>query len=182
MNNCALHYCIPLVHNSWHHLFFFLLIFLPAQPGKDLRTGHKEKNMATVSRQSAFWAVVALGLNTFTQPGGKVLGFPAEYSRALRLSPVVCIIDTLGVLFSVAFFCYKTRSFKDGFSLAARYRCFVEDDPAEPKVERTWWFRFSVFALGALPQAMKILDMGGIPLTKNMGHGLSGVFPGSRGS
>ena len=125
--------------------------------------------MATVSRQSAFWAIVALGLNTFTQPGGKVLGFPAEYSRALRLSPIVCIVDTLVVLFSLAFFCVKTRSFKDGLKLAARYRCFVEDDPAEPKLERTWWFRFSVFALGALPQAMKILGMGGIPLTKTWG-------------
>ena len=125
--------------------------------------------MATVSRQSAFWAVVALGLNTFTQDGGKVLGFPAEYSRALRLSPIVCIVDTLGVLFSLAFFCVKTRSFKDGLKLAACYRCFVEDDPAEPKLERTWWFRFSVFALGALPQAMKILGMGGIPLTKTWG-------------
>ena len=125
--------------------------------------------MATVSRQSAFWAVVALGLNTFTQDGGKVLGFPAEYSRALRLSPIVCIVDTLGVLFSLTFFCVKTRSFKDGLKLAARYRCFVEDDPAEPKLERTWWFRFSVFALGALPQAMKILGMGGIPLTKTWG-------------
>ena len=125
--------------------------------------------MATVSRQSAFWAVVALGLNTFVQPGGKGLGFPAEYSRALRLSPIVCIVDTLGVLFSMAFFCYKTRSFKDGFTLAARRRLLTEDDPAEPMLERTWWFRFSVFAFGALPQAVKVLAMGGIPLTKVWG-------------
>ena len=125
--------------------------------------------MATVSRQSAFWAVVALGLNTFTQDGGKVLGLPAEWSRALRLSPVVCIVDTLGVLFSIAFFYYKTRSVKDGFALAARYRCLTEDDPAKPRLERTWWFRFSVFAMGALPQAVKLLGMGGIPLTKIWG-------------
>ena len=145
-----------------------MLIFLPSQPGKDL-TRHKEKNMATVSRQSAFWAVVALGLNTFVQPGGKVLGFPAEYSRALRLSPILCIVDTLGVLFSVAFFCYKTRSFKKGLALAARYRCLTEDAPAEPRLERTWWFRFSVFALGALPQTVKVLAMSEIPLTKLWG-------------
>lgn len=125
--------------------------------------------MATVSRQSAFWAVVALGLNTFVQPGGKVLGLPAQYSRALRLSPIVCITDTLHVLFSVAFFCFRTRSFKDGFTLAARYRRLTEEDPAEPKLERTWWFRFSVFAFGALPQAVKLLAMGGIPLTKIWG-------------
>ena len=125
--------------------------------------------MTTVSRQSAFWAVVALGLNTFAQDGGKVLGFPAEWSRALRLSPIVCIVDTLGVLFSIAFFSYQTRSLKDGFTLAARYRCLTEDDPTEPKVERTWWFRFSVFALGAMPQAVKILGMGGIPLMKTWG-------------
>ncbi len=125
--------------------------------------------MATVSRQSTFWAVFALGLNTFTQDGGKVLGFPAEYSRALRLSPIVCIVDTLGVLSSVAFFCYRSRSFKDGFTLAARHRCLTEDDPAEPRLERTWWFRFSVFAFGALPQAVKVLAMGGIPLTEVWG-------------
>ena len=125
--------------------------------------------MATVSRQSAFWAIVALGLNTFTQPGGKVLGFPAQYSRALRLSPIVCIVDTLVVLFSVAFFAYQTRSFKDGIRLAARYRCLTEDDTAEPKLERTWWFRFSVFALGALPQAVKVLGMGGVTVTKVWG-------------
>ena len=125
--------------------------------------------MATVSRQSAFWAVVALGLNTFVQPGAKVLDFPAEYSRALRLSPIVCIIDTLGVLYSVAFFSCRTRSFNDGLTLAARYRCLTEDDPAEPKLERTWWFRFSIYAFGALPQAVKLLAMGGVPLTKIWG-------------
>ena len=125
--------------------------------------------MATVSRQSAFWGVVALGLNTLTQDGGKVLGFPAEYSRALRLSPIVCIVDTLGVLFSVAFFCDNTRSFKDGLRLAARYRGLTEEDRAEPKLERTWWFRFSVFAFGAMPQAVKMLSMDGIPLTKIWG-------------
>ena len=125
--------------------------------------------MATVSSQSAFWAVVALGLNTFTQPGGKVLGFPAEYSRTLRLSPIMCVIDTVEVLFSVAFFSYHTRSFKDGLTLAARYRRLTKDEPAEPKLERTWWFRFSVFALGALPQAVKVLGMDGITLTKVWG-------------
>ena len=156
------------MHNSWHH-FSFSCLSLSSQPRKDLTTGRKEENMATVSRQSAFWAVVALGLNTFTQDGGKVLGFPAAYSRALRLSPIVCIVDTLGVLLSVAFFCYKTRSIKHGLTLAARYQGLTEDDPAEPKLERTWWFRFSVFALGALPQAVKILGMGGILVTKIWG-------------
>ena len=125
--------------------------------------------MATVSRQSAFWAVVALGLNTFTQDGGKVLGFPAEYSQALRLSPIVCIVDTLAVLFSVAFFWWKTSSFEDGVALAARYRCLTEEERAERSLERTWWFRLSVFALGALPQAVKVLGMGGIPLMKTWG-------------
>lgn len=146
-----------------------MLIFLSPQPEQDLTTGHKEKNMATVSRQSAFWAVVALGLNTFTQDGGKVLGFPAEYSRALRLSPTVCIVDTVGVAFSIAFFSYQTGSVKDGFGLAARYRCLTEDEPAEPKLERTWWFRLSVFALGAMPQAVKLLGMSRVPLTKTWG-------------
>ena len=83
--------------------------------------------------------------------------------------PIVCIADALGVLFSVAFFYYKTRSFKDSLTLAVRYRCLTEDDPAEPRLERTWWFRFSVFALGALPQAVKVLAMGGIALTKTWG-------------
>ena len=125
--------------------------------------------MATVSRQSAFWAIVGLGLNTFAQDGGKVLGFPAEWSRALRLSPIVCIIDTLSVLFSIAFFSYQSRSLKDGITLAARYRCLTEDDSAEPKLERTWWFRFTLFGLGALPQAVKLLASGGTPLTKTWG-------------
>ena len=167
--NCALHYCISPVHKSWHHLAFSCLSFLSSQPRKELTTGRKQKNMATVSRQSAFWAVVALGLNTFTQDGGKVLGFPAEYSRALRLSPIVCIVDTLGVLFSVAFFCYKTRSIKHGVALAARYRGLTEEERAEPRLEQTWWFRLSIFALGALPQAVKILGMDGIPVTKIWG-------------
>ena len=125
--------------------------------------------MATVSRQSAFWAIVGLGVNTFAQDGGKVLGFTAEWSRALRLSPIVCIIDTLSVLFSIAFFSYKSRSLKDGITLAARYRCLTEDDSAEPKLERTWWFRFTLFGLGALPQAVKLLALGGTPLTKTWG-------------
>ena len=125
--------------------------------------------MATVSRQSAFWAVVALGLNTFTQDGGKVLGFPAEYSRALRLSPIVCIVDTLGVLFSVAFFSYRTRSFRNGLTLAARYRGLTEEERAEPRLERTWWFRLVLFCPLALSQVLKILGMSGIPITKTWG-------------
>ena len=93
--------------------------------------------MATMSGQSAFWAVITLGLNTFVQPDGEVLGFPADYSRALRLSPIACLVDSLGIQLSIVYFYHKTRSFEDSFGLAARYRVLVEESSLEPKLERT---------------------------------------------
>lgn len=93
--------------------------------------------MATTSRQSAFGAIIGLGLNTFVQPGGEVLGFSAQYSRALRLSPIVYLVDSLGIQLSIVYFYHKTRSFEDIIGLAAHYRVLAEESSLEPKLERT---------------------------------------------
>ena len=57
--------------------------------------------MSTVSAQSAFWAVIALALNTACQPAGSVLSSQAAHSRALRTSPIVCLADATVTLLTL---------------------------------------------------------------------------------
>ena len=118
-----------------------------------------------VSWRSAYWALIGLALNTFTQSPGKVLGFPEKSDRCLRTSPVICLADTTLILLEYLAFLWKGKNHVDSA------RCIVEQREFEPTTgrdEKTWWFKTVVF-FGALTQAVKLFGMHGIIATQVIG-------------
>jgi hypothetical protein len=59
--------------------------------------------------QVAFWAVVALAMNSMAQPGGKFCGFPSRYRRYLSSSPILCLANAISTVLSalLAMLCLK---------------------------------------------------------------------------
>ena len=121
--------------------------------------------MATVSRQSAFWAVFALGLNTFVQPGEQY------YGRVARLSPAICLLESTLTLLSIVYFYRRTRNCHESITLLVRsYRREDTNIIGEPpKSNEAWVVRFLVFACGALPQAIKLFGMKGVLISQAWG-------------
>lgn len=129
-------------------------------------------NIATLSWPSACWALTAIGINTMSQPFGKVLGLPTQYSFVLRSSPVICIADTLAMLLDVACYGFGTRSILDGIGLAVRSRFAdiqADGDGSFSTLRKNTVFRVLLFFLGALPQALKLYAARGIPCTQTLG-------------
>ena len=124
-------------------------------------------NDSLVSWQSAFWALVPIVLNSMTQPAGSLFGYHAyEQGFVLRSSPIICACDSLHFLFCLARQLVRTRSPRDAMrtAVAGRFQHADEQNSAA-QLQRNVVFRVALFALGALPQIVKILSMRGIPWT-----------------
>ncbi|MCJ1286386.1 hypothetical protein MMC26_005731 [Xylographa opegraphella] len=123
--------------------------------------------MSTVSAQSAFWAVVALALNTACQPAGSVLSSPAAHSGALRTSPIICVADALVTLSTFVALLVQRHGVRQSARAVLHWR--FHENGAEPeeaaKIEQGW-FRALVFVLGALPQMVKVVGLQGVPWTQ----------------
>ena len=150
--------------------------------------------MATVSWQSAFWAIIALGINTACQPAGSVLGYSSEFGKALRTSPFVCIADSVLIYAYWLVFCLKGYGVRKGARAVLLHRSRFHEDlhgaNQQSRFERTWfryrsrrdpnramqqprieqtWFRVLVFVFGALTQTIKLLAFHGVPWTQVWG-------------
>ncbi|MCJ1437756.1 hypothetical protein MMC27_007143 [Xylographa pallens] len=123
--------------------------------------------MSTVSAQSAFWAVVALALNTACQPTGSVLSSPAAHSRALRTSPIICVADAIVTLLAFVTLLAQRHGVRDS-ARAILYWRFHENgvEPEEGAKIEQGWFRALIFVLGALPQMIKVIGLQGVPWTQ----------------
>ena len=136
----------------------------------------------TVSAQSAFWAVIALALNSFTQPVGTICHI--SDSPALRLSPILSSINAASALVEVAcLVLWWGLPIRKAARLVLRARHPILG-LASPRVsgnaireradighspDRTWWFRLLVFVFGALPQAIKLSGLRGITVVHYLG-------------
>ncbi|KAK8067682.1 hypothetical protein PG996_006794 [Apiospora saccharicola] len=49
----------------------------------------------TVSWQSAWFAIVAIAMNSMSSPNGMVLSFPSSWGEALRSSPIISLFDAV---------------------------------------------------------------------------------------
>ena len=122
-----------------------------------------------VSWRSAYWALVGLALNTFVQSPGTVLAFPEQSGRSLRTSPIICIVDTILILFKYLAFRRLGMNHVDTARFIIRKRFSereLQDTAGRP--ERTWFFK-TVILFGALSQAIKLLGMRGIIATQVIG-------------
>ncbi|KAG4430217.1 hypothetical protein IFR05_014303 [Cadophora sp. M221] len=127
--------------------------------------------------QTIFWTLVPLAISSMSQPGGRICGLPSRYRTYLRCSPILCAADTLSIVTNLAVICaYQKRSFIEAvaITLQSRFNDDARDVPEEvleefhdiegvQSLEKMTWLRWLWFILGALPPAIKLMGMGGIP-------------------
>ena len=122
------------------------------------------------SWQSAFWALVPIALNSMCQPCGKILGLPSKYGFYLNSSPILCVTNALELIFKLLWRSCSTRSVKAAASLTANE--IFEDVESSghhdglAQLKEIWQVRVIVFALGTIPQVIKLYATTGIPGTK----------------
>ena len=127
----------------------------------------------TVSWQSAFWAIIPIALNSMTQPAGSVFDYHGrDQCFALRSSPIVCASDAVFFLYCLIRQTVLVGSPHEALKLVVQHRYRNEDREGQTsaaKLQQNFMFRLALFALGALPQVVKILSIRGTPLTTTMG-------------
>ncbi|OHE91490.1 hypothetical protein CORC01_13223 [Colletotrichum orchidophilum] len=114
-----------------------------------------------LSWQSAFWALLALALNTATQPCGQICGLPSEWGFVLRWSPVVCIINSLEALS-----CLRLHRRDSKLTLVVaphKYDTGMDSSNSDvANLQRNTLVRIVAFILGPLLQAAKLYACQGI--------------------
>lgn len=104
-----------------------------------------------------------------TQPSGIILACPSKYGFILRSSPIVCVLDTIQLVFSIAKECCLLKSPRAAITKVAVYR-FRDANEAEEgslgKLQKNTTVRWIIFLIGAVPQIIKLYAMSGVPITK----------------
>ena len=126
-----------------------------------------------MSWQSIFWALVPIALNSMIQPCGiptpsmhPGVGFP------FRASPVFCICDALLLFSQIVKQSLRTKSAQAALDTVARRRFpsstsrSVDLPSSLAVLQETYILRATGFALGALPQAVKLYTCSGLWWTK----------------
>ncbi|TDZ33463.1 hypothetical protein C8035_v011919 [Colletotrichum spinosum] len=119
-----------------------------------------------LSWQSAFWALLAIALNTATQPSGRIAGFPSSWGPALKCSPVFCIVNVIETLG-----CLRLRHDPQWTLVVAPTKYYDDHDkPSAPSdvasLQRNTLIRVITFILGPLLQATKLYACHGILFTQ----------------
>ncbi|WYZ41324.1 hypothetical protein EsH8_V_000219 [Colletotrichum jinshuiense] len=114
-----------------------------------------------LSWQSAFWALIAVALNTATQPSGRICGFPSDWGLCLKWSPVFCIINIFEALS-----CVSLRRGPEWALVVAPHKYGNDTtDSAHSDVaslQRNTLIRIVAFVLGPVLQATKLYACQGI--------------------
>ena len=103
------------------------------------------------------------------QPVGRVLGLPHGHSFALRSSPIICVVDSFAMLLQFVSRGIQTRSAFEGVNLTVQARFAdvqADEDGSFAALRKNTVFRILLFFMGALPQAIKIYAVRGVPWTQ----------------
>lgn len=94
--------------------------------------------------------------------------YPSRYGFIIRSSPIMCVLDTLYIVFHVTF-----RSPRAAALNVMKWRFRGIDDQAEDgslaTLQKNTPFRLLIFVLGALPQVVELYAMSGTPMTQLWG-------------
>ncbi|MCJ1229310.1 hypothetical protein MMC12_005975 [Toensbergia leucococca] len=127
-----------------------------------------------VSPQSCFWAVVALGLNSFVQPAGIICGLSS--SPIFRTCPLLSLFNAIAILVELVSLCSLGYAPRKAARLVMSKRSHASSSSplvtnaviGDKAPSRTWWLRLAVFVFGALPQMVKVIGFEGVPLTQTI--------------
>ena len=116
--------------------------------------------------QSAFWGLAALAINSAVQDSGRVVGLPAKYQLALKTSPLICLLDTVYTIGSIA---RQSRhnSYHSSLQSAAAFR--EGHKHCEKHVTPTERLLSIVAGVAAILQLIKLFGLSGIPWTQAFG-------------
>jgi len=141
-----------------------------------------------VSWQSAFWSLPPLAINTMMQDSGRVCGFDPALRTYLRSSPVICVLDATLTL--IRFTLYLLSGNDDSVKVLERIgiaakkvmeanklvKVVEKDKEVEEakklgiqQLEDSKPIRYMWFAIGVLPQALKLMACTGLPWTQAWG-------------
>ncbi|KAJ8132578.1 hypothetical protein O1611_g1046 [Lasiodiplodia mahajangana] len=127
-----------------------------------------------VTWQTAWFAVVAIAMNSMSSPNGMVLGFPSAWGEVLRSSPIICLFDALELstfwLFIIIFNgegpCIAARRvvrvrFSDEISTEEK-SIDGERSQSMSELRSRFWIAQAAFCIGTLTQAVKLFGLRGV--------------------
>lgn len=120
-----------------------------------------------VAWPSAFWAIVAIALNSMLQPNGMVLSLPSTWGIALRSSPIVCLFDALDLTsFWLTLMFFGGESPRMAAKRVARVRFRdVDDEDGEQSLKslrKKFWLIQVIFIVTTATQTVKLFACQGI--------------------
>ncbi|KAF4945903.1 hypothetical protein FSARC_14320 [Fusarium sarcochroum] len=122
---------------------------------------------ATLSSPSAAWAIIGIALNTVVQPSGSILGAPKHSRMLMRVSPLICVVNTLFTIFFLIWASW-TKSFASALRAIKRLRfppgldSGNVPDSSFDGFRNSIWARLVSFGIG-LPSLIKLYATTGIP-------------------
>jgi hypothetical protein len=122
----------------------------------------------TVQWQSAFWALVAIALNSCLQESGNISEIQAKFGLLVKSSPVFCVVDTLVVWGQIIFYVTRVPP-RDAIRIVAKSRQQHDPDAEEEATPFPRVVGRCLLALLAILQALKLYALRGIPWTQAFG-------------
>lgn len=126
------------------------------------------EQVAEVSWQTAWWALVPLAIGTMTQPCGKVLGSSDRNVRFyIRASPLICALECIYFLVLILLgLSTSWRCFVKNFKNELNHR-FADEHADHMQAESSRLVRITLLVLSGIPfQTIKLTAMTGIPWTQ----------------
>lgn len=109
------------------------------------------------------------------QPSGMVCGMPSAYGFFLRSSPFMCVLDAIYVLAQRLVLRYRSPA-TSLQSIAKRRYQDIPTTKIWSDLQRITAFRLFIFFFGALPQAVRLIFLRGVPWTQALAAMYFGSF------
>ncbi|KAJ9605094.1 hypothetical protein H2200_010484 [Cladophialophora chaetospira] len=137
----------------------------PTDPTASSRFPTSSPNNHTISWQTAFWALIAIAINTCLQHSGSVCDIDASLAIFVRSSPIFCVVDTIIVWCQTAYYT-KQKGIHGALRLVAASRKQHEHQENRGSLSAARIMTGSIVLLVALLQSVKLFAFQGLPWTQ----------------
>jgi hypothetical protein len=110
--------------------------------------------------------LIPLATAAMAKPSGSALSLPSRYRNSLRISPILCTLDTVSFIVSILTSPYMLKMpVRQSIVLTVRdrYRYTKEASDAIHNLQKQTWLRWIFFLVGILGPAIKLASMKGVP-------------------
>src|SRR5437016_1311011 len=120
----------------------------------------------SVSWQSAFWALVAIAINTCLQYSGNICEVKSALGILIKSSPLFCLLDSIVVWFQIIYYMTRMKPRAALRHVASSREQHNADQPGNLFVKSIGG---CLLLFLALAQALKLFALKGIPWTQAFG-------------